>query len=204
MNDFQVLSVFLMGLSGQKQCILEIVNRCKAICNILDPLMPWRLEMLRSTLIAVCLLGSVTGAAMAQEFTAVSTIDRMVETQNEDGTVSVTFLSADRVTPGENLYYRLSYDNPTAEMVENVNLVMNVPSEVTYSENSVNVNGQNIIVAFSTDGGQSFSPRGDLQVSANGQPRAAVSEDITNIRWTFVDPILPNTEGEIGFKAVVR
>jgi len=160
--------------------------------------------MLRSTLIAVYLLGSVTGAAMAQEFTAVSTIDRMVETQNEDGTVSVNYTSADRVTPGEKLYYKLAYDNPTAELVENVNLVMNVPSEVTYSENSVDVNGKNIIVAFSTDGGESFAPRGELQVRVGGQPRVAVSEDITNIRWTFVDPILPNTDGTIGFKAVVR
>jgi len=160
--------------------------------------------MLRSTLIAAAMLGCVSGPAMAQEFTAVSTIDRMVETKNADGSVTVEFVNADRVLPGHNLYYRLAYDNPTSDTVEDVNLVMNVPPEVTYAENSVDTNGQNVTVAFSTDGGQSFSPRGELKVSVGGQPRAAVSEDITNIRWTFVDPIAPNSEGTVGFKAVVR
>jgi len=128
----------------------------------------------------------------------------MVETKSEDGTVTVDLVKADRVLPGHNLYYQLAYDNPTTETVEDVNLVMNVPPEVTYEENSVDVSGKNVTVAFSTDGGQSFSPRGELKVSIGGQPRAAVSEDITNIRWTFVDPIAPNSEGTVGFKAVVR
>ena len=160
--------------------------------------------MLRSTLIAGILFGSMAGTAIAQEFSAVLTIDRMIEKQNIDGTVSVEFEEAERGVPGESFYHRLSYDNPTGNVIQNVNLVMNVPPEVTYSENSTDTGGKNVIVAFSTDGGASFSPRGELAVTIGGQPRPAVSEDITNIRWTFIDPILPNTKGTVGFTAVVR
>lgn len=160
--------------------------------------------MLRSTLLAVLMFGPAIGVVHSQEFSAISTIDRMIETPNEDGTVKVEFVKADRVTPGENLYYKLAYDNPTNDEITDVKLVMNVPPEVTYAENSASVEGRNIEVSFSTDGGKTFAPRGELLVSLEGQPRRAVSEDITSIRWTFLDPILPNTEGTVGFQAIVR
>lgn len=160
--------------------------------------------MLRSALLATFVLGSVYAPVFAQDFTAVSTIDRMITTENADGSVSVEFEKADRVTPGESLYYKLEYNNATTNNVQDASLVMDVPAEVTYAENSAEVEGRNVTVSFSTDGGQSFSPRGALQVTLGGQARPAVSEDITNIRWTFVDPILPNTTGIVGFMAVVR
>jgi len=160
--------------------------------------------MIRSTLIAAVMLGTAYSPVFAQDFTAVSSIDRMITTENEDGTVTVEFEKADRVAPGEDLYYHLKYNNASPDKIEDASLVMNVPPEVTYSENSADISGQNVIVSFSTDGGVTFAPRGELKVTVGGQLRSAVSEDITSIRWTFVDPIAPSTQGEVGFKAVVR
>ncbi len=160
--------------------------------------------MLRSALLATIMFGSAYTPAFAQEFTAVSTIERMVTTENADGSVSVEFLKAERVTPGENLYYQLIYNNASSENIEDASLVMNVPPEVTYSENSAEIAGKDVQVSFSTDGGQTYAPRGELKVTIGGQPRAAVSEDITNIRWTFNEPIAPETEGSVGFTAIVR
>ena len=160
--------------------------------------------MLRSALLATIILGSAYTPVFAQNFTATSTIERMVSTQNEDGSITVDFIPADRVTPGEDLYYQLTYNNGTSENIQDASLVMNVPPEVTYSENSADLEGKRVQVAFSTDGGQTYAPRGELKVTIGGQPRAAVSEDITNIRWTFNEPIAPSAEGSVGFRAVVR
>jgi len=160
--------------------------------------------MLRTTLLAALMLGGAYMPAFAQEFTAVSTIERMVETTNADGTVSTEFIAVERVVPGETLYYKLAYDNASSDTAENVSLVMNVPPEVTYNENTTSSLDADATVFFSTDGGESFFPRGELSVTASGQERPAVSEDITNIRWTFNEPIAPGTEGVISFTATVR
>jgi len=160
--------------------------------------------MIRTTLLAGLLIGGAFAPAFAQEFTAISTIERMTETQNDDGTVDTEFVAVERVVPGETLYYKLSYDNASADTAENVSLVMNVPPEVTYNENTTKSPDVDAAVFFSTDGGGTFFPRGALSVTANGQARPAVSEDITNIRWTFNEPIKPGTQGVISFTATVR
>jgi len=160
--------------------------------------------MIRSTLIAATLLAGASMPAFAQEFTAVQTIEKMTRIQQEDGTVSVEFSAADRVVPGEDLYYQLTYDNATSDDADNVSLVMAVPAEVVYSENSVVSEDANASIAFSTDGGGSYAPRGELTVSQDGEPRPAVSQDITHIRWTFNEPIAAGNQGAVGFSAVVR
>lgn len=160
--------------------------------------------MIRSILILSLLLPGLAASAFAQEFTAVQTIEKMVRTQQEDGTVDVSFSSAERVLPGEDLFYQLAYDNGSEDEAENVSLVMAVPSEVVYSENSVTSGDMDTSIAFSTDGGVSYAPRGELTVSQDGNPRPAVSEDITHIRWNFNDPVAPGAAGSVGFSAVVR
>lgn len=160
--------------------------------------------MIRSLVLAAALLGTKALPSFAQEFTAVQTVEKMIATESEDGSVSVEFSSADRVLPGDNLYYQIAYNNGTSDLAEDVNLVMVVPSEVVYSENSVLNESENAIVAFSTDGGRSYAPRGELRVSQNGEERPAVSEDITHIRWTFPEGVASGIEGSVGFRAIVR
>lgn len=160
--------------------------------------------MLRSTLIAAFLLGSVALPAIAQEFTAVSTIDRVITDENEDGTLTTEYIAADQVTPGENLLYRLNYDNASSASAENVSLVMNVPSEVIFTEDSAQSLNEEATVEFSTDGGESFAPRGELTVDDDGLGRIASAEDITNIRWTFTNDIPVGAKGTISFEAIVR
>lgn len=158
--------------------------------------------MLRSILLAGALIGASLTPALAQDFTATQLVERMITDENDDGTVTVTFEEADRVQPGDALVYSLNFDNGSADTIENANLVMAVPEEVTYSENSAE--GDDTSVAFSTDGGQSYAPRGELTVSSNGAFRSASSEDITHIRWTFTGKIIPGATGEVGYSAVVR
>ena len=142
--------------------------------------------------------------ALAQDFTAVQTIEKMVVTQTDAGDSDVEFVVADRVLPGDNLYYELSYKNDTPENADNVNLVMIVPPEVVYRENSATIADATTRVDFSADGGATFFPRGELVVTQNGAQRPAISEEITHIRWSFGAPVASGAEGSVGFNAVVR
>ncbi|MEM7661425.1 MAG: hypothetical protein AAF292_04185 [Pseudomonadota bacterium] len=159
--------------------------------------------MLRTSLIAAAALG-LMGAAAADEFTAVQGIDKIVTVSGPDGSVSLDYQSAERVAPGDTLFYHIDYDNGSGEAAENVELVMAVPAEVNYLENTANSGDLATELAFSVDNGESFSPRRELQVVENGGGRLASASDITHIRWTFADPVAPGTSGKVSFRATVR
>ncbi len=159
--------------------------------------------MFRSVLLAGALFGASQMPALAQEFTATQIVERAVITgEDANGLAIIEFETAERVQPGDALVYKLNYTNASADTIDNAKLVMAVPDEVTYNENSAA--GENTSVAFSTDGGQSFAPRGALTVSSDGDLRAATSEDITHIRWSFSGQIVPGEIGEVRYGAVVR
>jgi uncharacterized repeat protein (TIGR01451 family) len=159
--------------------------------------------MFRSIMLAGVLFSASAAPAIAQEFYATQIVERAVITgEDADGTAIVEFQEAERVQPGDALLYKLSYTNGTPDAIENASLVMAVPAEVTYNENSAS--GDNTSVAFSTDGGQSFAPRGELTISSDGTRRPATSEDITHIRWSFSGQIVPGAVGEVTYGAVVR
>ncbi|MEO0881199.1 MAG: hypothetical protein AAFY34_00585 [Pseudomonadota bacterium] len=159
--------------------------------------------MVRMYLIAAATLALV-GAASAEQFTAVQGIDKIVTVSGPDGTVSLDYQSAERVAPGDTLYYHIDYDNGSAEPAENVELVMIVPAEVNYLENTADAGGLAADLAFSVDNGESFYSRRDLQVDVNGARQLASAQDITHIRWTFDAPIAPGTQGKVSFRATVR
>ena len=170
--------------------------------------------MLRKLIITGAALALTALPAIAENFTATSTIDKAVIVTNVDGSTTTTFVKADRVLPGDKLFYKITYENSAKEAVDDVSLVMKVPAEVTFSENSarysIGAEKQTLIaesgvsVAFSTDGGVSFAPRGDLKVSVAGQDRSAVSEDITTVRFVFEEPIPSGAAGSVSFSAIVR
>ena len=170
--------------------------------------------MLKKILFAGVAIVLTATPAFADEFSAVSTIDKAVTVTDADGSVSIKYVKADRVVPGDKLFYTISYSNTSPDAAENVELVMKVPAEVTYSENSAKapdarispsaLANEDVSVSFSTDGGKSFAPRGDLTVSVSGQNRNAVSEDITNVRFSFSEPIPIGVTGTVGFSAIVR
>ncbi|MEM8636489.1 MAG: hypothetical protein AAGF33_16090 [Pseudomonadota bacterium] len=159
--------------------------------------------MLRMSLIAAAALGLATGAA-ADEFTAVQNIDKVVTVSGADGTVSLDYQSAERVAPGDTLFYHIDYENGAAEPAENVKLVMVVPAEVNYLENTADSGNLAADLEFSADNGNTFSQRSDVQVLKGGETQFAAAGDITHIRWTFNDAVAPGTQGTVSFRATVR
>lgn len=160
--------------------------------------------MIRSTLIIAAITGFSAMPALAQDFTAVQTINKIVITQEGDAAPVTTYVPIESAAPGETIFYALNYDNDTAEAAENVSLVMAVPEEVVYTENSARADNVPATVSFSSDDGASFAPRGALTVTLDGVVQPAVADDITHIRWSFSEAVAPGTLGRVGFEAVVQ
>lgn len=158
--------------------------------------------MFRSNRIAAAAAALTLFALPASAITAVQTVEQKVTETLEDGSQRVTYIEADRVKPGEEVIYRLKYENDRDEAASNVALVMRVPEEVRYIEGSATEPGTRL--AFSADGGNSFLPMGDLTVTEAGNIRTASINDITHIRWTFEYDIPANERGEINFRAILR
>lgn len=151
---------------------------------------------------ALAALTALAPSAMADGLVATQSVERVIVEKMPDGKEKVSFGPADRVSPGDEVFYNLDFSNQSDEAATNVQLVMPVPKEVAYVENSAT--GENADIAFSIDGGQTFSKRGALKVTVDGVERLARANQITHIRWTFGEDIKPGAKGGVGYLAVLK
>jgi len=158
--------------------------------------------MLRFVVCAICIGLVPITAAEAGGMTAAQIVERQVVVESPDGATEVTYEPAASAMPGDTIRYKMSYANAGTAAAENIVLVVPVPAEVRYIENSASGSGAS--AAFSADGGKSFAPRGDLKVSVDGVVRAALAEEITHIRWSMQRPMAAAESGELSFEAVLR
>jgi len=192
-----------------------ICNECKRLQLLYSPLTAFgqftrashshgdsRMRMIRPALFALSMLTAFTPAAFASGLVATQSVERVIVEEGADGKEAVRFEKADRVSPGDEVFYNLDFRNEGAEPAVNVQLVMPVPSEVAYVENSATGDGAD--VAFSIDNGRTFAQRGSLSITVDGEKRLAKADQITHIRWTFDDEIAPNADGGVGYLAVLK
>ncbi|MEM1105122.1 MAG: hypothetical protein AAGH87_01940 [Pseudomonadota bacterium] len=157
--------------------------------------------MIRTCLIALC-LPALAGAAFAAELTAEQTVQKVVQSVDENGAVTETFLAADAVAPGDTVLYTLNYANSGPDAAEDVTLTMPVPPQVVLLEGSEFA--RNTAVAYSIDGGLNFAERENLFVGEGADVRPATAEDITHMQWAFTADISAGQSGAIGFRGVLR
>ena len=158
--------------------------------------------MKRFAIFALAALTALAPSAMADGLVATQSVERVIVEKSADGKETVRFGPADRVAPGDEVFYNLDFANESDEAATNVKLVMPVPSEVAYVENSAT--GEGADIAFSIDGGKTFSQRGALKVTIDGEERLAKADQITHIRWSYADDIAPGAKGGVGYLAVLK
>ncbi len=158
--------------------------------------------MLRSTLFALSLLTVFAAPAYAAGLTANQTVEVAIVSIDDQGEQSVAYQIAEEVAPGDEIRYVLNYANDGGDAASNVRLDMPVPTEINLIEGSVEAGSAN--VTYSIDSGETFSARGDLTISVNGQVRTATAEEITHIRWSFADSIAPGDIGTISYRGVLQ
>lgn len=156
--------------------------------------------MRNSLILAIALSGMATHSLADVVASQKVEVEELVTTT--DGKSEVKRVKADMVEPGETLFYSLDFVNKGKELAENMVLVMNVPTEVTFVEGSIA--GASANVTFSADGGQTFVARGRLTVNDAGGSRAATGNDITNIKFVLRDPVAPNGRGKVSFRAILK
>ena len=158
--------------------------------------------MLRSSLFVLSLLGVFAAPAYAAGLTASQTVEVAIVAVDANGETKTRFEPAAEISPGDEVRYVLSYANSGDDSAENVRLDMPVPNEIELIDGSVEAAGAR--VTYSIDNGSSYAARDMLTISANGQARIAVAEDITHIRWTFAEAIAPGQTGTISYRGVLQ
>jgi len=158
--------------------------------------------MFRSTLLALAMLSAFAAPAYAAGLSASQTVEVAIVGVDDAGELSVTYQTAEEVAPGDEIRYVLDYTNEGSDAADNVRLDMPVPAQINLIEGSVEAGAAN--VSYSIDGGETFSTRGELTITANGQQRAATAEEITHIRWSFAESIAPGTAGTISYRGVLQ
>jgi hypothetical protein len=118
---------------------------------------------------------------------------------DDKGVKSNKLFPATRVLPGDPLVFQLSYNNigtgPATRFVIN-NPVPNGAEFTGVREASATV---------SVDSGKTFGALATLKVKgADGKLRGATAADVTQIRWTFTQPIAVGGKGTVMFYAVVK
>jgi len=126
--------------------------------------------MLRAAVFALSMVSVFSAPALAEGFVAEQIVERVLVTTDENGSETRAYEIAEEVAPGDEVRYSLIYVNEGTEAVEDVNLVMPIPAEVTYIEASAT--GSATSVTYSDDG-ESFTPREDVTVGEGDAVRIA-------------------------------
>lgn len=158
--------------------------------------------MLRATVLALSLISAFSAPAFANGLVAEQVVERALVSVDANGQSVKTYEIATEVAPGDEVRYRLAYQNAGDTAADAVSLVMPVPSEVTYLEASAS--GADSEITYSADGGVSFVAREALMVDEGSTARLATASEITHIRWAFAEPIVAASSGSVSFSAVLN
>lgn len=130
-----------------------------------------------------------------------TTVQKMERIAASDGTVSSRLVPAEKVIPGDEVRYTISFENDGAKAVDAGTVVITnpVPENTQYIADSAF--GSGTAVQFSVDGGKTFHPANELTVVRDGVKTPATPADYTTIRWSFGPALAPAQKSYVSFNA---
>ena len=143
--------------------------------------------------------------AQAQTVELVTKAEREIEVV-EKGVKSKKLVPPQKMVPGDEVLYTVTYTNKTAKPAENVAVTNPVPKNTRYRDGSAA--GENAEITFSVDGGKTFATPDKLSVAAKDKSgkdgvRPAGGADYTHIRWVVKQNVAPGQSGSVRFRAVI-
>jgi uncharacterized repeat protein (TIGR01451 family) len=139
---------------------------------------------------------------------AQSHIDVQTTVQKEEvfltdtGEEEKRLVPAEKVLPGETVYYTITFTNTSDEVADNVVVTNPIAEELMYLDGSAFGPGMEIV--FSVDGGETFAVADELNVTDNGETRAAEAKDFTHVRWVMQNDLAAGAQGTARFAAILE
>jgi uncharacterized repeat protein (TIGR01451 family) len=162
-------------------------------------------------LIGAALLGSLTamGVAKAQTPTPVTlSSEAQIERveKGADGKERMVYKKPNEVivVPGDRVVFTLKYANQGTTPATGFRATNPMPGPVQFL--AANEDWAEV----SVDGGKNWGRLNSLNISVkgvNGAPdstRPAAPEDVTHVRWVFLNAIAPGTSGTVSYKGVIK
>jgi uncharacterized repeat protein (TIGR01451 family) len=121
----------------------------------------------------------------------------------EQGRETAKLVPADRVVPGDRVFYTLEVRNTDGAEIAAPAVTYPIPQHMQYVADSAV--GPGAEVSFSVDGGRSFDSAENLRIrTPEGTLRAAVAADYTNIRWQLKKKLKGRAVAFVRFRALVK
>ncbi|MCC5873871.1 MAG: DUF11 domain-containing protein [Gammaproteobacteria bacterium] len=155
-------------------------------------------------IMSLCALAvvSATTMAMAEEpVRLTSSVEKVESVINERGEQERRSVAAQRVFPGDELRYTITFANHGGETIDAGSLVITnpVPNNTVYLANSAGGSGTDVV--FSVDGGDTWGAPDELVITGDdAQSRRARAEDYTHIRWSFRPALGAGQESSVHFR----
>ena len=121
---------------------------------------------------------------------------------NDTGEEEKRLVPAEKVLPGETVYYTITFSNTSDEVADNVVVTNPIAEELMYLDGSAFGPGMEIV--FSVDGGETFAVADELNVTDNGETRAAEAKDFTHVRWVMQNDLAAGAQGTARFAAILE
>ncbi|MBI5845278.1 MAG: hypothetical protein HZB23_11485 [Deltaproteobacteria bacterium] len=132
-----------------------------------------------------------------------SLAEKEVVVTDASGKAVKKLVAAEKVIPGDEIIYSVSFRHVSDKPAEKVVLDNPVPEHMIYVPGSAE--GRDTSITFSVDGGKTYHPEKDLRVKkADGTYRPAMPEDYTGVRWTLKKAVRPGEKGRVSFKAKLK
>jgi uncharacterized repeat protein (TIGR01451 family) len=150
-----------------------------------------------------CLLVTQAPGVGAQAVELVTKAEKEIDVI-EKGVKVKKLAPTQKMVPGDEVLYTVTYTNKTAKPAENVSVVNPVPKHMRYKDGSAA--GDNAEIAFSVDGGKTFAAPDKLTMaikdkSGKDSVRAAGAGDYTHIRWVIKQNVAPGQSGSVRYRA---
>ncbi len=161
------------------------------------------------TIAVASLAGLLAGnmmTAQAQTVELVTKAEREVEFI-EKGVKVKKVAPVQKMVPGDEVLYTITYANKTVKPAEKVTVTNPVPKHTRYKDGSAAGDGADI--TFSVDDGKVFATPGQLTIAIKDKAgkditRPAVAQDYTHIRWVLKQNVAPGQSGSVRFRAAIQ
>ena len=162
------------------------------------------LKTTRTLQMAAALLSSLWLVPALADVALSTTVQKIERVTAEDGTVTTRFVAPEKVVPGDEMHYTITFHNAGGAPVDAGSVVITnpIPENTVYLGDSAF--GAGTQITYSVDGVEHFAAPDKLTVMRDGQEVPASSADYTAIRWTFGPSLAADAQGYVSFNVRLK